>query len=108
MQITFRYDHLDQTPALEAHVIKKMMSIEHLVAGYPDARADVAFERTTGHHRSGDVFKVQIHLVIAGHTFDVDAQGDDVYAVVDEVRDTLHGTVQRFKEQDVAKRHAGA
>ncbi len=107
MKATFRYVHLDRSQALEDHAEKKLESVAHLIAGYPDARAEVELERTTEHHKSGDVYKVRMHVVVPGHIIDADATGSDIYKVVDEARDTLHGAVQRFKEHDIARKHAG-
>jgi ribosomal subunit interface protein len=106
MKATFRYVHLDHSPSLEEHAEKKLESIEHLVAGYEGVRAEVEMERTTEHHKSGDVYKVRMRLFLPGHVLDADESGNDLYAVVDKVRDTLHGAVQRFKEHDVARRRS--
>jgi len=108
MQITFRYSHIDQSDALEKHVASKLESVANLIPSYEkqaEARAEVDLERTTEHHRNGDVLKARIILHLDGNLIEADAFGDDIYAVVDAARDTLHGNVQRFKEQDVARRH---
>lgn len=108
MQIIFRYEHLDHSPALEERVTEKMASIAHVLAAYDQDDAilcSVEFERATGHHH-GDVYTLRINLSIGGQKIVADATGDDVYRLVEEVRDTLHGAVQRFKEQAVARRHA--
>jgi ribosomal subunit interface protein len=109
MQMTFRYTHIDHSPALEEHATAKLASVAHLIPAYEkdgEARAEVEFERTTEHHKSGDVFHVKVRLHLPVTTIEADAVGDDIYGAVDRVRDTLHGNVQRFKEQDVARRHA--
>ena len=111
MQITFRYVHLDHTPALEEHAARKLASVQHLIEAYEangEARAEVELERTTEHHRSGEVFKARVRLILPEETVEAEARGDDIYGVVDRVRDTLHGAVQRFKEHDVARRHGSA
>lgn len=108
MQIIFRYERLDHSPALEERVTAKMESVAHVLAAYDKEDAllcSVEFERATAHHH-GDVFTVRVHLSVGGHMITADATGDDVYKLVEQVRDTLHGAVQRFKEQDVARRHA--
>ena len=97
---------MDHSPALEEVVSRKLESIDHLVAGYDDVRAEVDLERTTEHHKGGEVFRIHIRVMLPGHVIDADAKGDDIYALADEARDTLHGAVQRFKDQDVARRHA--
>jgi ribosomal subunit interface protein len=109
MQTTFRYTHIDHSDALEEHATSKLASVAHLIPAYErdgEARAEVEFERTTEHHKSGDIFKVRVRLHLPVATLEADAVGDDIYARVDWARDTLHGNVQRFKEQDVARRHA--
>ena len=108
MQTAFRYDHVDHSPALEEHAVAKLDSVAHLITAYEkdgEARAEIDFARTTEHHRSGDVFRVRVILHVNGNVIEADANGEDLYRLVDEVRDTLHGNVQRFKEHDVARRH---
>jgi ribosome-associated translation inhibitor RaiA len=107
MQIIYRYEQLDKSPALETLAEGKMASIATILAGYDKEDAilcSVEFERATGHHH-GDVYTVRVNLSVEGNTITADATGNDIYRLVDEVRDTLHGAVQRFKEQDVARRH---
>lgn len=108
MKTTFHYDQVDHSSALEDQVLGKMDSVAHILAAYDADDAvpcSVFIERATGHHR-GDVFTIRITVDVQGHTMTAHATGDDLYKLVDEVRDTLHGAVQRFKEQDVARRHA--
>lgn len=109
MQTVFRYAHVDHSESLEEHAVTKLASVAHLIPAYEkdgEARAEVEFERTTEHHKSGDVFHVRIKLHLPTTMIEADAVGADLYMVVDQARDTLHGNVQRFKDQDVARRHA--
>lgn len=108
MKTTYRYLHLDHSPALEELAEKKMESIAHILAAYDqdgEILCDVDFERATAHHH-GDVYTVRVVLVVKGQKITADATGNDIYKLVDQVRDILHGAVQRFKEHDVARRHA--
>lgn len=108
MKTTFRYEQLDHSPALEERVMGKMASIAHILEAYDKddgVTCSVDFERATGHHR-GDVYTLRLTVGVNGQIIHADGTGDDLYALVDRVRDTLHGAVQRFKEQDVARRHA--
>lgn len=109
MKTTFHYEHLDQSDALEQRFLERMGSVQHVLEGYDrdDAVAcSVDFEKSNGHHAHGDVHSIRVTVDVNGHGITAHATGDDLYALVDEVRDTLHGAVLRFKEQDVARRHA--
>lgn len=108
MHITFRYLRLDHSPALEEKAEKKLASVGHLVAGYDDPRVVVEFEKTTEHHKGGDIYHVRMQLFLNGKEINADAVGDDIYTLVDKVRDTLHGAVQRYKEKEVDIAHRGS
>ena len=109
MKTTFRYEHLDHSPALEERFIERIGSVAHILEAYDQDDAvscTVDFEKSTSHHNHGDVHSVRVTIDVNGHGITAHATGDDLYALVDEVKGTLHNAVQRFKEQDVARRHA--
>ncbi len=108
MKTSIHYENVDRSPALEDLIQGKMASVATILAAYDadDAVAcNVTVERATGHHH-GDVYAVRATVEVNGTVLTAHATGDDPYKLADEVRDTLHGAVQRFKEQDVARRHA--
>lgn len=51
---------------------------------------DVHLERTTNHHKQGDVYRLEVSVKSGGKSYHVQETGDDVYGLVDEVADKLH------------------
>ncbi len=47
------------------------------------------WERLVGHHKSGDVFRAEAHIVAAHRDIYADSEQGDLYAAIDVVRDEV-------------------
>ena len=111
MQITFRYDHIDQSEPLEAHAVKKMEGIAKMLSKFDvdgTAHAYIDFMRTDRHHKSGDIFKAKAELHFPKKVLTTEAVSDDIYRAVDQMRNTLHSLAERYKGQVVDHDHGNA
>jgi ribosomal subunit interface protein len=82
---------LTVTDAINDYVAKRCESLEKFVANDPTVFVVVELERTTEHHKHGDIFKAEIHVTGKtvgqnGELF-VSAEREDLYAAIDAVRD---------------------
>lgn len=50
---------------------------------------NVEVGRTTKHHKSGDIFRAEIHITASGEEYYSAAEKDDLYAAIDEVKDEI-------------------
>jgi ribosomal subunit interface protein len=64
-----------------------------------DSVFDVNVEKTTNHHKKGDVLRVHILFNNAGKKFNVEAHGENIFDVIDEAAERLEREVKAGKEK---------
>ncbi len=96
--------NIDLTPALEAYLQKKFMTLEKFVvalAGENPAELTVEIERTTNHHRKGDVYRTAAKLHFSGTTIRAEKEADDVRIAIDAAKDTLREEIEKHKDRNL-------
>jgi len=70
--------------------------------------ATVELGRTTKHHKHGDIFRAEVNLNWSGQHFRTEAESNDLYVAIDEVKDKLMQEVKiwRKKKETVIRRGA--
>jgi len=98
MKINIKATGIELTPAIAGYVQKKISAIEkYLPAGAVDLVAQVEVGKSTQHHKSGEVFKAEVHLVGAGLDLYAVSEQSDLYAAIDLVKDELARELTRLK-----------
>jgi ribosome hibernation promoting factor len=97
---------IEITPAIADYVEKKFSSFDRFVKGASSASCDIEVGKTTQHHRSGDVFRAEVNLVVAGEQYFAASEKEDLYAAIDEVRDEIirEITSRKNKSQTMMRR----
>lgn len=107
MNINIKATHIELTEAIKNYVEKKVLSLEKYIHDDPqNVHADVEVGKISHHHRSGDIFRAEIRLNFKGKEIYVVAEKDDLYAAIDEMRDTTERecTALKDKKLTLAKR----
>lgn len=101
--------NIELTPDIHGYIAKKMASLnkyaEHFGAA---ASAHVEVGRTTRHHRTGNVFRVEIRVHVPRRELRAEALGTTVFEAVDKARDDIDGELERYKERAVDLKKRGA
>jgi ribosomal subunit interface protein len=63
--------------------------------------AQVEAGRTTRHHRSGHVFRVEIMVHVKGGDLRAEATGKTVLEAMDKAQEEMRTELERLKEKDV-------
>lgn len=94
---------------MEDYVSKKLLSLSKFLKGQEEVLVEVELAKTTGHHKSGEIFKAEINVTYMGQQFYVVSEKDDLYAAVDEARDEIERSIvsKRKKYLTVFRRGAG-
>lgn len=98
MNISITVKNIELTPAIRAHVEQKIGDLEHLI-GHGEVSAAVEVGKPSRHHRAGQVFYAEVNLKIGGAVLRAQAERDDLYVAVNEVRDELQTQIKKFKEK---------
>lgn len=88
MNIKIRSKNFDITPAIDEYVMKKISSLQKFLDTEKEILCEVELERTTTHHKSGQIFRVEVNIVEPGNTqIYAFAEEVDLYTAIDVVRD---------------------
>ena len=109
MNTKIRSINFDITPAIDEYVSKKVSSLEKFLEVSEGTICEVEIGRTTKHHNSGDIFKVEINLTQPGSKqVYVVAEEADLYTAVDVVRDEAERAIVSRKTKSSTLFRRGA
>lgn len=114
MQINLQGKNIELTPAVKDYVLKRVTNLEKLLSKIETkgGEVNVHFEvaKATRHHKSGIVFHADCLIRVSGREFYASADASDLYAAIDEVKQTLFNDIEKNKdrEQTLFKRGAAS
>lgn len=108
MKINIKATGIVMTPSISDYVNKKLASLEKYMENGADAVAQVEVGKTTGHHKQGDVFRAEIHIIGAGLDQYAESTQEDLYAAIDIVKDEIANKILHFKGKREALTRRGA
>jgi putative sigma-54 modulation protein len=114
MQINLQGKNIELTETIKDYVLKRVTNLEKLISRIEDGQGKVManFEvsKSTNHHKAGDIFHADCLIKIDGKEFYASADTEDVYASIDEVKDTLFHDINKNKDrsQTLFKRGASS
>ena len=100
MKTSIKTTRLTLTPAISDYIDKKIVDIEKLIDKNDEsAAAQIEIEKTTAHHNSGNIFRAEINVHIAGKDFRAEATKEDLYAALDAVKDEITRELSSHKSK---------
>lgn len=108
MKINIKATNIELTPAISAYVEKKLSAIEKFLGGSKDVVAKVEVGKSTQHHKSGDIFKAEVHISGAGADYYALSEESDLYAAIDLVKDEIVRNLAHEKGKRFALARRGA
>jgi len=107
MNIRIQGPHLPLTPAIEEYVLKRISPLEKLV-GDPSVLCEIELAKTTNHHKSGEIFKAEINMILPEKHIYLVSEKEDLYQAIDDLREQLDQTLSSQKEKRVTLFRKGA
>lgn len=98
MNIRIQGPRLPLTPAIEEYVLKRIAPLEKLVND-PSAVCEIELAKTTNHHKSGDIFRAEINMVLPDKHVYLVSEKEDLYQAIDDLREQLDQTLSMRKEK---------
>ena len=77
------------TPAITSYIEKRLEAAGKFLENDPSAICDFEVGKTTQHHKHGDVFRAEAHIVAAKRDIYAESEQGDLYAAIDAVRDEV-------------------
>ncbi len=102
--------NMELTSAINDYVLKRVTNLGKLITKLEEkgAEAVVNFEVSNTKHKNGDVFHSDCTIVIDGKKFYASADKEDMYAAVDEVKETLFREISQNKDKKKTLQTRGA
>lgn len=97
MKINIKATGIELTPAISDYVDRKISALGKILSDNPDIVAQVEVGKTTSHHKGGEIFKAEVHLIGGGLDQYALAESEDLYAAIDKVKDEITSEVKRGK-----------
>lgn len=109
MKINIKATGIELTPAIYDYVNKKISAIEKFASNI-DAVAQVEVGKSTEHHKSGNIFKAEVHIIGGGLDLYAVSEKTDLYAAIDVVKDEVVQELMhtKTKKETLARRGAQA
>ncbi len=108
MKLNIKATNIELTPAISAYVEKKLVGIEKFLGENTGAVAQVEVGKSTQHHRSGDIFRAEVHITGGGADHYAVSEQSDLYAAIDVVKDELVRSMNHEKGKRFARTRRGA
>lgn len=109
MQIKFTKTSPEVTEAVKDYLNKKLTYLANLVDKHDvNAICEVNLERTTDHHKEGNVFYAEVNLTVGGKQLYAAATKESLYAAIDDVKDTISDEFKKFKNKRATLFRRGA
>ena len=109
MNIKIKATALSLTPAISEYADKRLTKISKMIGGDPSFICDLELAKTSAHHKSGDIFRAEIHIVGKGKDLYASAEDQDLYTAIDAMRDEIIRELKASKGKQLSfMRRSGA
>lgn len=99
MNINIKTTNFALTEAISDYTSKRFETIKQLLQDDSTVRCDIELARTTNHHKNGDVYRAEIHVVGKGKDLYAACEEEDLYKAIDMVRDEMLREVKTSQEK---------
>ena len=89
IKINIKATNISLTPAISEYVEKRISTLEKFYKEDEEIVINVEVGKTTEHHKSGDIFRAEIHIRSRGNEYYASAETEDLYASIDQVKDNI-------------------
>jgi putative sigma-54 modulation protein len=97
MNIIINGSHIQITDAIREYVTKKLQTLETFVDDSSKVVADLG--KTTNHHKSGDIFRAEIHVHSKGVLTRVAKEAEDLYMAIDIAQGEMLDVLSNLKDK---------
>lgn len=108
MNLQLKATNITLNDTTREYINKRVAGFEKLVDP-EDTSAICQFEveRTTEHHKSGEIYRAEINVHIAGHDFRSEATKDRLNDAIDEAKNQMVRELRRNKRKNLKDKRRG-
>ncbi len=109
MKINLKATGISLTPSISEYAEKKLKMLEKFLTDVDAVLINMEVGKTTKHHKSGDFFRAEVHLIVGGEDYYAVSETDNLYASIDAVKDDIvHELTSKRKKTMRMLRKGGA
>ncbi len=102
MNINIKATNITMTDAISDYTEKRLETVHNFFKNDSTAQCDIELAKTTSHHKNGDIFKAEIHIVAKDANHYASAEEIDLYQAIDVVRDEILRAVRSGKSRKIS------
>ncbi len=106
MKIITKGININITESVEDYLYKKMSSVEKFI--HDDTKVEVELEKTTNHHKAGDIFRAEVHIWINGKIIKAEKTSANMYSSIDLMQEELFNILSNKKDKRITLFRKGA
>lgn len=107
MNINIKATGITLTEAISDYVAKRMQSVEKLFENDSTAQCDIELAKVSNHHKQGEIFSAEIHIVAKEKNLFARVSKEDLYAAIDAVRDDILRESKNSKDKKISRMRRG-
>jgi putative sigma-54 modulation protein len=104
MNISIKATNLKLTPSIQSYVEDKVTNLAKFIQAQ-EAKVELGRDK---HHKTGDVYRAEIMLVVGGKLMRADQTSEDIFASIDLVIPKLKEQISKFKDKKTTLQRRGA
>ncbi len=103
MRIQTKYTNITTHPDIEKRISAIQAAIEKLIDPRDDsAQAQIEVGKTSTHHKTGDVYRAEINMHMAGADFYAACENSDVVSALDALQNDILRKIKERKDKRVS------
>jgi len=111
MKIIIKTKNIENSESLNSYIEEKLSGLQKFISvlrekgsiGKSLAEVFVEIEKTTKHHRKGEIFMVKAILHLPQKSIVAQDESDDLFKSVIEVKDDLQVEIKKYKTKNIDK-----
>jgi len=107
---TFKSKETGISDDLKKYAEKRIVKLEKFFEGIDKNLIDasVEFRKTVGGQKQGNIFEARVNLNIPGKFFRSEVRGDNLYSLIDDVKEELEDEIRKYKTKKATLFKRGA
>lgn len=107
MNLDIKATNLELTPSIKEYIETKVLGLSKFIEKWEKIDAvETRFElaKISNHHNKGDIYHAEANITLDGKFVRAEAEGEDAYAVIDKVKDTMKKEITKLKSKEDEKK----
>jgi ribosomal subunit interface protein len=95
---TFQAKDIESSNNVEAYLVDKFSKLDQYIGDEESStQAEIEICKAVNGQHSGDIYRVEINLLLGGHLLRASAQEVDIFAAIDVAQEEIIREVNRYK-----------